>query len=364
MNKQAQAYPLKTTFTRVLLQWNENSNQRSMPWKGESDPYKIWLSEIVLQQTRVEQGMAYYLRLVAQYPTVDMLAAAPQEEVFKVWEGLGYYSRCRNLQAAAKQIMTYHNGKFPTDYQQIISLKGVGPYTAAAIASFAFGAHYAVVDGNVIRVLARFFGIETPFDTSAGKKQFADLAQQLLPQAQAAAYNQAIMDFGAMVCKPATPTCEQCPLSAHCTARRLHLVSLLPVKSKKLQKKNRWFAYVLIQSEKGWLVAKRMSKDIWQHLHQFWLLENKEALQWDEEQWMAALQQQGWQVSIHYKSAIFRQQLTHQTIEARFVVARCTAFAAPEGFFWASAAELHQLAFPQLIRQFMAHYPEMPGALL
>eukprot|EP01035_Chromulina_nebulosa_P009331 gene9331-12598_t len=167
-------------FTTRLMNWHVVENNRQMPWKGEKDPYKIWLSEIILQQTRVEQGLAYYLRFIEQYPTVASLAAAPDTDVFKLWEGLGYYSRCRNLLAAARQIVETHNNNFPAEYLSILQLKGVGPYTAAAIGSFAFGLPYAVVDGNVIRVLARFYGIFTAFDTTEGKKEFANLAQSLL----------------------------------------------------------------------------------------------------------------------------------------------------------------------------------------
>ena len=185
-------------FTKILLKWNKNDNIRSMPWKGEKDPYKIWLSEVILQQTRVEQGWAYYEKFLESFPTIQDLAAAPEQKVFKCWEGLGYYSRCRNLIATAKKIVSDYNGKFPPDYVSIRELKGIGPYTAAAIASFAFDLPYAVVDGNVIRVLARYFGIHTPIDTAEGKNIFSALAQELMDKKQPGLYNQAMMDFGAV----------------------------------------------------------------------------------------------------------------------------------------------------------------------
>jgi A/G-specific adenine glycosylase len=198
-------YAMKPDFTKKLMKWNQSSNNRAMPWKGEKDPYKIWLSEIILQQTRVEQGLGYYERFVKKFPTIKHLAKAPEQEVFKLWEGLGYYTRCKNLIATATFISKEKKGKFPDDYESILSLKGVGPYTAAAIASFAYNLPHAVIDGNVFRVLSRYFGISTPVDTAAGKKMYALLAKELLDKDEPGLYNQAIMDFGAVVCKPLQP---------------------------------------------------------------------------------------------------------------------------------------------------------------
>ena len=203
---------MKADFTNKLLQWNKRENIRSMPWKGEKDPYKIWISEIILQQTRVQQGVAYYNRFIKAWPTIKSLAKATEQEVYKLWEGLGYYSRCRNLIASAKYINDELGARFPEKYEDILSLKGIGDYTAAAIASFAFNQPYAVVDGNVFRVLARFFGIKTPVDTTEGKKLFRKLANELIDKKNPGEYNQAIMDFGAVVCKPVLPKCNECPL--------------------------------------------------------------------------------------------------------------------------------------------------------
>ncbi|MCY7291511.1 MAG: A/G-specific adenine glycosylase, partial [Ferruginibacter sp.] len=195
-------------FTENLMLWNNKYNRRTMPWKGEKDPYKIWLSEIILQQTRVEQGLEYYNRFLIKYPKVELLAVADENEVFKLWEGLGYYSRCKNLIVSARIIAFNYDGIFPNKYEDILKLKGVGPYTCAAIASFAFNLPHAVVDGNVLRVIARFFGIDTPIDSIKGKKVFNTLAQTLMDTVSPALYNQAIMDFGATICKPQLPLCS------------------------------------------------------------------------------------------------------------------------------------------------------------
>jgi A/G-specific adenine glycosylase len=344
----------KNSFTRNLLQWNDQQNTRQMPWKGEPDPYKIWLSEIILQQTRVEQGWAYYLRFTEKYPTLPQLAQAPDTEVFKLWEGLGYYSRCRNLLAAARNVMAHNNGEFPQDYAGILALKGVGPYTAAAIASFAFGLPYAVVDGNVIRVLARYFGVSTPFDSAAGKKLFAALAQELLEKKRPGIYNQAIMDFGAVVCKPISPDCSQCPLQKDCYAFRHQKTNSLPVKEKAIARKTRWFTYLLITGPRGKLVRQRVEKDIWQHLHEFVLVESKEAMEWgsrDLKHWI--LEKHNIPVTGLTKSSLLTQQLTHQTVNVQFISAKTRTQADISGFAWVPDKELAHLAFPRIIRQYL-----------
>lgn len=234
-------------FTHSLLSWNKNSNKRQMPWKGIQDPYKIWLSEIMLQQTRVEQGTAFYNRFIEKFPTVDKLALADDDVVFKMWEGLGYYSRCKNLMATAKIIAFDYKGIFPDNYNAILKLKGIGPYTAAAIVSFAFKLPYAVVDGNVTRVISRFFAVEKAIDTNDGKKYFAELAQSLLYTEDPATYNQAIMDFGATVCKPRQPLCDICLLQNKCGAYAKDLTKVLPLKEKKLLKRNRYFYYIIVE---------------------------------------------------------------------------------------------------------------------
>lgn len=263
---------MKLNFTSTLLHWHTHSNTREMPWKGEKDPYKIWLSEIILQQTRVEQGLAYYNKFTQAYPTVFDLAKAKDQTVFKLWEGLGYYNRCRNLLATAREIVKTFDGKFPNDYETLLTLKGVGPYTAAAIASFAFNAPHAVLDGNVYRVIARYQGIDVPTDTTAGKKIFETRAAALLDKKRAGLYNQAIMDFGATVCKPLAPTCNNCPLQKTCVAHATAQVNQLPIKEKQLIKKERRFYYFLLQVQDEIWVTERKHKDIWQGLFEFYLL--------------------------------------------------------------------------------------------
>ena len=236
----------KLFFTKKLLEWYAQ-NDRPMPWKGIKNPYFIWLSEVILQQTRVEQGLPYYLKFIKKYPTINSLAKAPEDEILKLWEGLGYYSRARNLHAAAKEIVVNYNGIFPTTYEEILKLKGVGEYTASAIASFAYDLPRAVIDGNVYRVLTRFFGIHTPVDTSKGKKKIRLLADCLLETQKPALYNQAIMDFGAIQCTPKTPECSVCTLKNACTGYGLKKVNTYPVKSKKIKKRKRHFYYLVLK---------------------------------------------------------------------------------------------------------------------
>jgi A/G-specific adenine glycosylase len=265
-------------FTQQLLRWNELENTREMPWKGKKDPYLIWLSEIILQQTRVEQGLPYFERFIKQYPKVENLAHAPEDEVMKLWQGLGYYSRARNLHFTAKYITENYKGKFPKTFAELRQLKGVGDYTAAAIASFAFGENVAVVDGNVIRVLGRVFGVATPFDTTAGKKEFAQLAQSLTDSKNIAAYNQSIMDFGAVVCTPRAPKCEDCPFQKQCVAYTTEAITNYPVRAKKTLVTERFFNYFIIKNKTSILVEKRVAKDIWQNLYQFPLIETDKAI--------------------------------------------------------------------------------------
>ena len=259
-------------FSEVILQWYAEHG-RALPWRESADPYKIWVSEIILQQTRVAQGMDYYRRFVRAFPTVEALAEADEDEVMHQWQGLGYYSRARNLHAAARQVVA--RGAFPDTLDEVRRLKGVGDYTAAAICSFAFGLPVAVVDGNVYRVLSRYFALATPIDTSAGKKAFAELAADLLPKDadRVADYNQALMDFGALQCVPATPHCETCPLADSCGARGEQLVADFPVKSHRTQVKERHFVYIDVVTPEGRWLHRRGAGDIWQGLYEVPLLE-------------------------------------------------------------------------------------------
>ncbi|HMR92183.1 MAG TPA: A/G-specific adenine glycosylase [Chitinophagaceae bacterium] len=356
MLKKAPARTLQNGFSRQLLAWNARQNKRQMPWKGEKDPYKIWLSEIILQQTRVEQGLEYYNRFIAHYPTIVQLANAPDTQVFKLWEGLGYYSRCRNLLATARYIATAKKGIFPDTCESIQSLKGIGPYTAAAIASFAYNLPHAVVDGNVYRVLARVFGIHTPIDSTAGKKQFTALAEALLDKKQPGLYNQAIMDFGATVCKPLAPLCGTCIFQKECYAYQQNEISLLPVKEKKNKIRKRWFYYLVIEWRGKTAVRQRTAKDIWQGLYEFPLTESP-AAQTPETIIREALQKKWWEKNeyvITSVSPLLKQQLSHQLIQAQFIRIKLSSKPVlPEGYEWVNAAELRAYAFPRIINVFL-----------
>jgi A/G-specific adenine glycosylase len=347
-------------FTDLLLEWDQDLNDRLMPWKGEKDPYKIWLSEIILQQTRVEQGWAYYEKFITQFPTIFDLAKAKEEKVFKLWEGLGYYNRCRNLLFTAKLIVQKYNGVFPSTYEDLIALKGVGPYTASAIASFAFNLPHAVVDGNVYRVLARFYGIDTPIDSKEGMLQFNQVAFDNLSQKFPGKYNQALMDFGATVCKPALPICNECVLQKKCVAFSLNKVNQLPVKIKSIQKKKRNFDFYCFEFEGNWLIQKRTAKDIWQDLHQFYLVEQDAFRPLDQASIMSLLNHQLAipSAAIHLaKIRVFspyKQQLTHQTIQARFIVVPLKKIPSVlTKSNWVNLKQLQKLAFPKLLNEFL-----------
>lgn len=312
---------MKNDFQKNLLAWNSTKNKRKMPWKGETDPYKIWLSEIILQQTRVEQGWAYYERFTKNFPTINHLAKAPEQKVFKLWEGLGYYNRCRNLIETAKKITKEYNGKFPSSYDEIRNLKGIGPYTAAAISSFAFNLPYAVVDGNVERILSRYFGITIPVDTAEGKKRYSELAASLLDKKNPGTYNQAIMDFGAVICKPKNPLCNECVQSKKCFAFSHGKINELPVKKKANEKKERWFYYFIVEVKNKIYLRQRKDKDIWQNLYEFVLLETGSQI--DEEQILNSsfIKQLSAKrkISIKNISPVYKQQLSHQNIYGRFI---------------------------------------------
>jgi A/G-specific adenine glycosylase len=339
-------------FTSTLLQWHREINKRSMPWKGEKDPYKIWLSEIILQQTRVEQGLAYYNRFIEAFPDVHALAIAPEQTVFKLWEGLGYYSRCKNLIASARFISQESAGKFPSDYEGIASLKGVGPYTAAAISSFAFGLPHAVVDGNVLRVLARFLGIATPVFSTEGKKQFFRIANELIDRENPAEFNQAIMDFGATVCKPRQPLCPQCMLAKDCKAFQEGLVNDLPVKTKAAAKRKRWLNYFILKQGKHTFIRQRPAGDIWENLFEFYLHESDHTMGYEELVDVAKSKITG--ASVDQVSELYVQQLSHQEIASRFILLSLPADQVNiDGYQLVLEDDLPQYAFPRIITRFL-----------
>ena len=329
-----------------------------MPWKQATDPYRIWLSEIILQQTRVAQGLPYFQRFVEAYPTVTALAAADDAAVMKLWEGLGYYSRARNLLAAARQVASGGEGRFPDTYAGLLKLPGVGPYTAAAIASFAFGRQVAVLDGNVYRILARYANDATPIDTGGGRKHFQSRVDDALGKADAATFNQAIMDFGALVCTPKRADCPRCPLAEHCRALSAETVYALPVKQKKLRRRSRCFHYLVVENEAGeHLIGERTGKDVWRGLWEFPLLETDSPAFTAEkltrhDDWPAWLDPKaiGWQT----RSQPYRHQLTHQQIDVVFHRARMSPTPAVTGnFAWVGKERLRDHAFPRVINRYL-----------
>ena len=334
-----------TFFSQQIIEWY-SQNKRDLPWRDTHNPYKIWLSEIILQQTRVAQGMPYYQKFIEHFPTVQTLAAAEEQTVLRLWQGLGYYSRARNLHAAAKHISEELNGIFPTTHTEIKKLKGVGDYTAAAISSFAFDEVQAVVDGNVYRVLARFFGIEKDIASNEGKKEFRELAQKLINKKEPAIYNQSIMEFGALQCVPKNPDCKICPLNEKCTAFEKNLVEKLPVKSKKTIIKDRfmhYFVFVKENSEKTVLVRKRQGGDIWQGLYDFFVIEflNKDKSNFEPiKELQNKLEKDNFEIELNdnlkfvHESIIFKHQLSHRTLYAKFYTIKLNYEVSENDFLW------------------------------
>jgi A/G-specific adenine glycosylase len=308
-------------FPNLLTQWYLQ-NKRDLPWRKTVNPYFIWLSEIMLQQTRVAQGLPYFLRFTEAFPTVFDLAKASEEEVLKLWQGLGYYSRARNLHKTAQQVAFEFDGEFPKSYAELLKLKGIGEYTAAAIASFSYNENVPVVDGNVYRVLARYFDVETDIASSGAKKEFTQLAAELLPKGQANVFNQAIMEFGALQCTPKNPDCENCIFNNSCAALQKKKVAMLPVKSKKVKVRTRHFNYLVFSDEiKNTLIEKRTQKGIWHNLYEFPLLETETAL--TENELLKLLQNQQFVsnevLHIHwYNSETTVHKLTHQHLNINF----------------------------------------------
>jgi len=340
-------------FSELILAWGKQTH-RPMPWKGEKNPYFIWLSEIILQQTRVEQGRHYYLKFKKHYPTIQDLANAEEDAVLKDWEGLGYYSRARNLHFTAKYISKELQGIFPNNLDGLLKLKGVGAYTASAIASFAFNIPKAVVDGNVIRVLSRVYGIENQHKTAQEKREFQEFADLLISQKNPAIYNQAIMDFGAQVCLPKKYLCDNCMFSKECVAFKNKLQDLLPLKKTKIKTKKRAFTFLVFNYKKNIYIEKRIAKDIWKGLYQFPLLENGKIETKNE-----ILKEIEKVFSIKSKEIIIKnisnkvvQKLTHQTLIVKFVEIELK-----KEFLWdfikTDIKILHKFAFPKIIKEYI-----------
>ena len=344
-----------SSFADSLLEWYAE-NGRELPWRKTTDPYRIWISEIILQQTRVAQGYEYYLRFVERFPDFFALAEADEDEVMKYWQGLGYYSRARNLHAASKSMA--EAGAFPTTYKEVLALKGVGEYTAAAICSFAYGMPYAVVDGNVYRVLSRWLGIDTPIDSTEGKKMFAGIAQELLDKSKPSVYNQAIMDFGALQCTPSSPDCLSCPLSDSCMALQQGKVEVLPVKKNKTKVTDRYFNYIYVRMGDYTFIGKRQGNDIWKNLYELPLIETDKDISEKDEELFEKLQElfgkaEGLSVKLIRRGV--KHVLSHRVIHANFyeVVLPEERDALP-GYQKVLVEDLYKFAVPNLVSRFFS----------
>lgn len=305
----------KSVFANRIIDWYDR-NKRDLPWRHTRDPYKIWLSEIILQQTRVAQGLPYYLAFVKQYPSVKKLAAAPQDEVLRLWQGLGYYARARNLHACAKKVVAEFHGKFPGSYKELLALPGVGSYTAAAIASIAFNEPVAVVDGNVFRVLARVFGITENIASVKGKKSFFEKANELIHSGTPGIFNQAVMEFGALQCTPVTPACTNCTLARICVAKTQNLQTQLPVKQTRSSVRVRYLYYIVIRKGNSLFLRFRKSGDIWSGLYDFYLLEESSLVTAQQLFKKYSLKNTIVRVSKEYKHILSHQKLVVRFIEA------------------------------------------------
>lgn len=342
----------------ILLSWFAREG-RDLPWRRTRDPYRIWLSEVILQQTRVAQGLEYYLRFTERFPDIAALAAAPEDEVLKLWQGLGYYSRARNLHAAARQVMSRFGGVFPATYGEVRALPGVGDYTAAAVCSIVYDAPCAVLDGNVYRVLARLFDIGIPIDTTAGKRTFAELAQLQLDTSRPGLYNQAIMDFGALQCTPAQPRCGDCPLAGRCLALAAGTVGVRPVKQGRAKVRDRWFNYLHVTCGGQTLLHRRGGGDIWQGLYEFPLIETDKAADFAELAATAAFRELLGNGRWHLRRSVtmpghqLSHQLLHQLLHAVFHRIECDAMPA---FPSVETAALGGYALPRLIDRYLTKY--------
>jgi A/G-specific adenine glycosylase len=338
-------------FSKKIIGWYEE-NKRSLPWRDTTDPYKIWLSEIILQQTRVAQGLPYYERFIKTFPTVFDLANAPQQQVLRLWQGLGYYSRARNLHTCAKSVVKDFGGKFPGSYNELTKLKGVGPYTAAAIASIAFKEAVAVVDGNVFRVLSRIFGIEKDIGSNEGKAFFFAKANELIPQDQPDLFNQAVMEFGALHCLPQNPKCDTCVFVKTCVANQHDLKKVLPFKSKKLKVRNRYFYYFVIRHQSKILMKKREGKDIWQGLYDFYLVETKRNSKTEVLLKENKLLKGSTKIS---ESKIYKHILSHQKLMVRFIELELPSskISSSLGLKWFTKKQVAALPKPILIAKYL-----------
>ncbi|NVN95446.1 MAG: A/G-specific adenine glycosylase [Bacteroidetes bacterium] len=345
-------------FSTKLLHWYKY-NHRDLPWRNTQNPYLIWISEIILQQTRVNQGYQYYLRFIEKFPDVQTLAKAEEEDVLKLWQGLGYYSRARNIYYAAQQIISDFNGVFPSDYHDIIKLKGIGNYSASAIASFAFKQCYPVIDGNVLRVISRIYGISTPIDIDKGKKEVLSILKTLIDEQNPDIFNQAIMELGAMVCLPQNPKCETCPLNALCFATSNKIMHDFPVKTKKINQRSRFFYYLVIRltynNTEFVYLNKRTNNDIWKNMYDFPLIESEKEMDVAED---ISFEIEKILKSNNYNlkkvSRMYRHQLTHQAISAYFFDIKITTpLAETTNFIMVPSSEINIYPIPKLVDNYL-----------
>jgi A/G-specific adenine glycosylase len=337
----------KNMIAEELLQWYQ-LNKRDLPWRDCNDPYKIWLSEIILQQTRVQQGMPWYLSFISAFPTIHDLAQSSEEKVLKLWQGLGYYSRARNLHATAKIIARNLKGQFPDEPEELLKLKGVGPYTAAAIASFAFGKPVIALDGNLLRVGSRIFGIESPIDENVTRKQIESEFLRVMPRKKSGEFNQSLMDLGAEICTPTTPACSDCPVAIYCSARRENKVEQLPKKKSKTAVKQVHIYYFVLRSNKGILLRHRTQDGIWKNMYDFPAVESDEPLTPMPFPPLSGFQAP--ESPPEYLGTI-THALSHRKINASFYLWKSSGFKPEESFFWKSRSRCNDLPLPRLIEK-------------
>ena len=340
------------SFSLEIYKWY-NINKRDLPWRGSIDPYKIWISEIILQQTRVAQGMSYYDRFVEAFPTIFDLANASEDTVLKLWQGLGYYSRARNLHFTAKYIVINYKGIFPNDYKTILSLNGIGNYTAAAIASIAFDLPHASVDGNVYRVISRYFGISTPIDSEQGKAEIQKIANDLIDKKNPGFHNQAFMEFGALQCLPKSPDCNSCTLNDKCYASNHNLTDRIPAKEKKVKQRTRYFYYYIIVCQNSILLEKRTGNDIWKNLHQFPLIESDKELS-DLEILSMKIPVSAMNINFKSVTSPVKHVLTHQIIYARFIQIETDSYNLKESnSLQVNKKDIYKFAVPRLLENYL-----------
>lgn len=347
------------SFIDEVIGWY-NNNKRDLPWRNTNDPYLIWLSEIILQQTRVEQGMPYYHRFAEKYPTISHFAAAGEDQILNLWQGLGYYSRGRNMYKTALMVMEEHGGYFPSQYEKLIKLKGIGEYTAAAVSSFSANEARAVVDGNVFRLLSRYFGIDEVINSPKGKKVFTQLANEVIDTRRPGLSNQAMMEFGSLQCRPANPDCGNCPLRTGCFACNTSSVQNFPVKQKKKATRDRYFNYIVVSDGEKVLMNKRTGKDIWENLHEFPLFETSHFVPAEELITTPGFRELfGENVKISLVHGPVKHILSHQRLFAQYIIIKGFEenFLMKKPWFYAKNDTLHDLAQPKLIFAFLKMFP-------